>query len=753
MNESDNVDVHIRGRVSGVKEAAGEARDTIRDLKEDVVSRAAEMAGVSGNLARTVAGVGTAFLAVGAAAYGTWKAYADGKAEVREMNLAIAKTGEYSGQSVTSLRALAGEMAATSALTIGEAKNIETALASSGRIGQEAFRSVSQVAGDFARVMGTDAAKIAPEMVKLFDDPAKGAAELNKTMHFLSAAELEHIEHLVRMGEVGEAQAELAVKLKDRLGDVVPQLGTLERAWNNLRGAASRSWDAMMDVGRPETLEDKLKVARTQLLSARAGLRGKDNVGELQANVDALEAQQAEQRDIAAGNAYWAEYSGKQNYARGLVNANSINAKARKIDDEIEAIRRYGGASEDAAQAIKKLQEQRDKLFEVKPAARTALDRMLEKGQKNQLDEYYSTGGEETMREVGEKRTLASAREAMLRDAEQQKLAARITHDLSADYRKTGEVRQRTAEAEQMTESQRRLASALNTVDDKARAAREALDLKFPDRERESTAYRAAVAEIDQAQLSAAQSAREWAADQDKLNASWEVGAVRGLKAYGEEAANVANRMASTFKRGAQMAEDAIANFVVKGKLDIRSLAEYAATEFAREKFAKPMISAGSDWLMGLFSGSGVGVDAMAGDAGLAAMASAGGAHSGAIVGAEATFRRTVPTSLFDRAPRFHTGGITGDEVPIIAKRGEGVFTREQMKNLSPASSGGVTVIINESPSQGGQVRQRDDGGRKIIEIMVAKVKGDLIQDVRSEGAFAKAAQSQWGLNRAAGSM
>ena len=622
MNESDNVDVHIRGRVSGVKEAAGEARDTIRDLKEDVVSRAAEMAGVSGNLARTVAGVGTAFLAVGAAAYGTWKAYSDGKAEVREMNLAIAKTGEYSGQSVTSLRSLAAEMASTSTVTVGEAKAIETALASSGQIGAAAFRQVSLVAGDFARVMGTDVAKVGPELVKLFDDPAKGAAELNRTMHFLSATELEHIEHLQRMGEVTAAQAELAGKLKDRLGEITPQLGTLERAWDAVKGASSRAWDAMMGIGRENTTKQKLDAVLQQIKDAESSPTMRGSVPSLMQK--ALQLQ--DKMEAEAQKRYDANQSAEQNrrdqQARSLANRLSPSARSAAIDDEITLLQKSTLAANVKAEAIKKLREEQVKLFETKPAKRTDLDRMLEKGRKNQLDAYYETGGEETMREVGEKRTLASAREAMLRDAEQQKLAARITHDLSADYRKTGEVRQRVAEAEQMTESQRRLAAALNVVDDKARAAREALDLKFPDRERESTAYRAAVAEIDQAQLSAAQSAREWAADQDKLNASWEVGAVRGLKAYGEEAANVANRMASTFKRGAQMAEDAIASFVVKGKLDIRSLAEYAATEFAREKFAKPMISAGSDWLMGLFGGSGVGVDAMAGDAGLAAMAS-----------------------------------------------------------------------------------------------------------------------------------
>lgn len=68
-----------------------------------------------------------------------------------------------------------------------------------------------------------------------------------------------------------------------------------------------------------------------------------------------------------------------------------------------------------------------------------------------------------------------------------------------------------------------------------------------------------------------------------------------------------------------------------------------------------------------------------------------GGAHGGAIVGAEATFSRYVHPAYFDDAPRFHGGGVAGDEVPIIARKGEGIFTPEQMK----AMGGGVSVVTH----------------------------------------------------------
>lgn len=74
------------------------------------------------------------------------------------------------------------------------------------------------------------------------------------------------------------------------------------------------------------------------------------------------------------------------------------------------------------------------------------------------------------------------------------------------------------------------------------------------------------------------------------------------------------------------------------------------------------------------------------------------GLHSGGIVGSEATFKRYVNPAYFDDAPRFHTGGIAGDEVPIIAKRGEGVFTPGQMAALGGGGSvsvGDTSIVIN----------------------------------------------------------
>lgn len=66
--------------------------------------------------------------------------------------------------------------------------------------------------------------------------------------------------------------------------------------------------------------------------------------------------------------------------------------------------------------------------------------------------------------------------------------------------------------------------------------------------------------------------------------------------------------------------------------------------------------------------------------------------HDGGVVGGKPSFSRRVNSSVWRGAPRFHTGGIAGDEVPIIAKRGEGVFTPEQMRALGGRGARNVTI-------------------------------------------------------------
>ena len=98
-------------------------------------------------------------------------------------------------------------------------------------------------------------------------------------------------------------------------------------------------------------------------------------------------------------------------------------------------------------------------------------------------------------------------------------------------------------------------------------------------------------------------------------------------------------------------------------------------------------------------------------------------AHTGGIIGSDSLSGRYVHPSYFDDAPRFHTGGIAGDEVPIIARRGEGVFTPGQMAAMGGGAAPQITVNLIEDSSRAGEVRQnRNSNGGFDIDVMVDSI-------------------------------
>lgn len=95
-----------------------------------------------------------------------------------------------------------------------------------------------------------------------------------------------------------------------------------------------------------------------------------------------------------------------------------------------------------------------------------------------------------------------------------------------------------------------------------------------------------------------------------------------------------------------------------------------------------------------------------------------------------------VDSAVFGRAKRFHSGGLAGDEVPIIARKGEGIFTPQQMRSLSPASQG-TAIYVNptihiDSRTDAAYVRQEVSRG---MSMAIAAIP----DQVRRGGSYRKA--------------
>ena len=181
----------------------------------------------------------------------------------------------------------------------------------------------------------------------------------------------------------------------------------------------------------------------------------------------------------------------------------------------------------------------------------------------------------------------------------------------------------------------------------------------------------------------------------------------------------------------------------IDGKISLETLgnavkdlgAQLIAIQIQR-RIMEPILKGATTWLDTMFVGSGGGAGT---DASGAAM-NANLAHSGGIVGALAG--RTIHPAYFENAPRLHGGGIAGDEVPVIARRGEGVFTPQQMRAMGPQS---VRVEIVNS----GTEKEVESATPRIdVDGMVVRV---VQRDVQVNGPISQTLSRTFGMQRRMG--
>ncbi|MBX5130828.1 tape measure protein [Rhizobium lentis] len=128
---------------------------------------------------------------------------------------------------------------------------------------------------------------------------------------------------------------------------------------------------------------------------------------------------------------------------------------------------------------------------------------------------------------------------------------------------------------------------------------------------------------------------------------------------------------------------------------------------------------------------------------GKAAKATVGMAHTGAILGRGVSMSRAVNPAVFKNARKFHSGAnqiggrrLLPGEIPIIAKKDEGIFTKEQMAAMgSQMNSAGAmqTVSINAPVTvnaNGGTPEQNADLAKQIGAQMEGTMRGVVVDEL-----------------------
>ncbi|EFN7363646.1 phage tail tape measure protein [Escherichia coli] len=238
---------------------------------------------IAGAVTLPAVGITSLVAATGALAY----AWYQGDSTLSAFNKTLVLSGNQSGLTADRMLTLsrAGQAAG---LTFNQASESLAALVNAGVRGGEQFDAINQSVARFASASGVEVDKVAEAFGKLTTDPTSGLMAMARQFRNVTAEQIAYVAQLQRSGdEAGALQAanEAATKgFDEQTRRLKANMGTLE-TWADKVGSAFKSmWDAVLDIGRPESSAEMLNKAQQafdeadkkwQWYQSRSNRRGK----------------------------------------------------------------------------------------------------------------------------------------------------------------------------------------------------------------------------------------------------------------------------------------------------------------------------------------------------------------------------------------------------------------------------------------------------------------------------------------------
>lgn len=273
-----------------------------------------------------VAGLVNPFTVAAAAAAVLTLAYYQGSQEAENYEKALILSGNAAGTTADQLAETAKHISGVVGTT-GQAAAALVLMAQSGKIAAENMEQIGVAAVSFSKATGTAIEDVVAQYVALGKEPVEASRKLNDQYGYLTAAVYEQITALEAQGEREQAAALAQTALADAQDQMASRvqesLGSLQRGWNSLASAAKGAWDAMLGIGREETLQTRIDKL-SSFIEKRAKLGGYDNT-DYERQLDALKAQLATEQQRS-----------KEQGDRRKQNADAIEAatKVKALTDE-----------------------------------------------------------------------------------------------------------------------------------------------------------------------------------------------------------------------------------------------------------------------------------------------------------------------------------------------------------------------------------------------------------------------------------
>ena len=229
--------------------------------------------GLAGAITLPTIGITSLAVATGALAY----AWYQGNSTLSDFNKTLVLSGNQAGLTADRMLVLsrAGQAAG---LTFNQTSESLSALVKAGVSGEAQIASISQSVARFSSASGVEVNKVAEAFGKLTTDPTSGLTAMARQFHNVTAEQIAYVAQLQRSGdEAGALQAanEAATKgFDDQTRRLKENMGTLE-TWADRTARAFKSmWDAVLDIGRPDT-------AQEMLIKAEAAFKKADDIWNL----------------------------------------------------------------------------------------------------------------------------------------------------------------------------------------------------------------------------------------------------------------------------------------------------------------------------------------------------------------------------------------------------------------------------------------------------------------------------------------
>lgn len=311
---------------------------------------------------------------VAAAAVGTLAvAYHQGSKELDAYVLAIQTSGNAAGVTTSQLVDYAKQIDAAGS-TQAKAAEALSIFVSAGVSAEGQLRQFTQTAIEWEKYTGEGVDVVAKKFVALQKDPLAAAVKLNEGMNFLTASTYDQIASLEEQGRKTEAAAlamsELDAAMAQRSKTIQSNLGYIQRGWMWITGAAKEAWDAMLNIGRPQAIDEKLVQAQEALRKMQAegpGLFDRAQYAkrisaqnELVASLEAQSAAEALNAAVSAQNAKDVENRVEINkkYSKYLKEELSLSQSLKIAREELTSA---GKAEADIQRALNAITEEYNK--------------------------------------------------------------------------------------------------------------------------------------------------------------------------------------------------------------------------------------------------------------------------------------------------------------------------------------------------------------------------------------------------------